>query len=106
MSKVIDEKVVQMRFDNSQFEKNVSTSMSTLDKLKKSLNLDGAAKGLEQVNSAAKNFDISGLSNGVEIVKAKFSSLQVMAGTALGNITNTAVNAGKRLVAARTLDPI
>ena len=106
MSKVIDEKVVQMRFDNSQFEKNVSTSMSTLDKLKKSLNLDGAAKGLEQVNSAAKNFDISGLSNGVEIVKAKFSALQVMAVTALGNITNTAVNAGKRLVAAFTIDPI
>ncbi len=106
MSKTIDQKVVEMRFDNSQFEKNVSTSMSTLDKLKKSLKLDGAAKGLESVNAAAKNFDISNISNGVETVKAKFSSLQVMAVTALGNITNSAVNAGKRLVAAFTIDPI
>ena len=44
MSKTIDQKVVEMRFDNAQFEKNVSTSMSTLDKLKRSLKLDGAAK--------------------------------------------------------------
>ena len=79
MSKTIDQKVVEMRFDNAQFEKNVSTSMSTLDKLKRSLKLDGAAKGLESVNAAAKNFDVSNISNGVETIKAKFSALQVVA---------------------------
>ena len=47
MSKTVDERVVEMRFDNKQFEQNVQTSLSTLDKLKRSLNLDGAAKGLE-----------------------------------------------------------
>ena len=41
MSKTIDEKVVEMRFDNKQFEYNVATSMSTIEKLKKSLKLDG-----------------------------------------------------------------
>lgn len=106
MSKTIDQKVVEMRFDNAQFEKNVSTSMSTLDKLKKSLKLDGAAKGLENVNAAAKNFDVSNISNGVETIKAKFSALQVVAATALGNITNSAVNAGKRIVSALTIEPI
>lgn len=106
MSKTIDEKVVSMQFDNAQFEKNVSTSMSTLDKLKKSLNLEGASKGLENVNAVANRCDLSGLSNGVETVKAKFSALQVMAVTALGNITNSAVNAGKRMVAAITIEPI
>ena len=106
MSKTIDQKVVEMRFDNAQFEKNVSTSMSTLDKLKKSLKLDGAAKGLESVNAAAKNFDVSNVSNGVETIKAKFSALQVVAATALGNITNSAVNAGKRIASALTIEPI
>ena len=106
MSNKIDERVVEMRFDNAQFEKNVSTTMSTLDKLKKSLNLDGAAKGLENVNTAAKSFDMSPLANGVDTIRARFSALEVMAVTALANITNSAVNAGKNLVKAFTIDPI
>ena len=106
MSNKIDERVVEMRFDNAQFEKNVSTTMSTLDKLKKSLNLDGAAKGLENVNTAARNFDMSPLANGVDTIRARFSALEVMAVTALANITNSAVNAGKNLVKAFTIDPI
>lgn len=106
MSKTIDNKVVEMRFDNSQFEKNVSTSMSTLDKLKKSLRLDGATKGLEEINATAKKVDFSGVGNGIETVKAKISSFQVMAVTALANITNSAVNAGKKFVSAFTIDPI
>ena len=106
MSKSIDNKVVEMRFDNSQFEKNVSTSMSTLDKLKRSLRLDGATKGLEDVSATAKKVDFSEMGSGIEAVKAKFSALQVMAITALSNITNTAVNAGKKLVSAFTIDPI
>ena len=72
MSKTVDERVVEMRFDNKQFEQNVQTSLSTLDKLKRSLNLDGAAKGLENVNSAAKNCNMSGLTSAVETVHAKF----------------------------------
>ena len=61
MSKTIDEKVVSMQFDNSQFEKNVQTSMSTLDKLKQALRLDGVSKGLENVGSAANKLDFSKL---------------------------------------------
>lgn len=106
MSTTIDERVVEMRFDNQHFENNVSTTMSTLAKLKQSLNLTGASKGLENISSAAKNCDMSGLSNAVESVKARFSALQVMGVTALANITNSAVNAGKRIVSALTIDPI
>ena len=106
MSRTIDEKVVSMQFDNAQFERNVQTSMGTLNKLKQSLNLTGAAKGLEDVNAAARGFDASPLSNGVETIRAKFSALEVMAVTALANITNSAVNAGKNLVKAFTIDPI
>ena len=106
MSKTVDDRVVEMRFDNKQFESNVHTSLSTLDKLKQSLRLTEASKGLENVSNAAKKFDLSALGNGVETVKAKFSALEVMAVTTLANITNSAVNAGKNLVSAFTIDPI
>jgi len=106
MSTTIDERVVEMRFDNRQFEQNVQTSLSTLDKLKQGLDLDGAAKGLEGLGTAAKKCDLSTLSNSVETVRAKFSALEVMAMTALSNITNSAVNAGKRMLSSFTVEPI
>ena len=106
MSKTVDERVVEMRFDNKQFEQNVQTSLSTLDKLKRSLNLDGAAKGLENVNSAAKNCNMSGLTSAVETVHAKFSAFEVMAVTALANITNSVINTGKQMLHSLTVEPI
>ena len=106
MSKTIDERVVEMRFDNKQFESNVKTSMSTIDKLKEKLNFKGASKGLENINAAAKNVNMSGLQNGIETVRAKFSALEVVGVTALANIANSAVNAGKRLINAFTFEPI
>ena len=106
MSQVVDKKVVEMQFDNRQFESGVQTSMSTLEKLKRSLNLDGAAKGLESVNAAAKSCDMSGIGKGVETIKARFSALQVAGVTAMANIANSAVNAGKRLISAFTIEPV
>ena len=108
MSTTVDERVVEMRFDNKQFEQNIQTSLSSLDKLKKSLNLEGAVKGLETVNDAANKCsgNMSPLSNAVETVRVRFSALEVMAITALQNITNSALAAGKNLVSAFIIDPI
>lgn len=106
MSKTIDERVVEMRFDNRHFEKNVNTSLNTLDKLKQSLKLKDASKGLENVESAAKKVDFNPLTKAAETVSAKFSALQVVGVTALANITNSAVNAGKNIAKAFTIDPI
>lgn len=106
MSTTIDERVVEMRFDNKQFESNVATSMSTLEKLKQKLNLSGASKGLEDVNAAAKRVDMSGLGGAVDSIKAKFSAMDVVAVTALANITNSAVNTGKRLVSSLSVDQV
>lgn len=106
MSSTIDERVVEMRFDNRQFESNVQTSLSTLDKLKRSLNLDGATKGLEGISAASKNCDMSGLSSAVQTVQARFSALEVMAVTALANITNSVINTGKQMLSSLTIEPI
>lgn len=106
MSRTVDKRVVEMEFDNRRFEENVQTSISTLGKLKQSLDFPGASKGLEEVGATAKKLDMSPLSNAVETVSTKFSAMQVVAVTALANITNSAVNAGKRIISALTIDPI
>ena len=106
MSATIDSRVVEMRFDNKNFENNVQTSLSTLDKLKNSLNMNGAAKSFEQIDNAAKKVNMSGLGNAVESVRLKFSALEVMAVTALSNITTAALNAGMRIAKELTLDPV
>ena len=106
MSTTVDSRVVEMRFDNKQFERNVATSMSTLEKLKQRLNLTGAAKGLDNISTAAKNFKMDGMVNAADTVSSKFSAMEVMAITALANITNSAVNTGKHMISALTTAPI
>ena len=106
MSTTIDKRVVEMRFDNRQFEKNVSTTMSTLEKLKQKLNFTGAAKGLEDLGATAKKTNLSGLVSAAETVGLKFNAMYTIADQALRNITNSAMLAGKRIVNSLTLDPI
>ena len=106
MSNTIDSRVVEMRFDNKNFESNVAQSMSTLDKLKAKLNLSGASKGLENLDKAVKNTNMSGLASGIETVNAKFSAMQVIGMTALSRITNAAITAGKNMASALTINPV
>lgn len=94
MSKIIDEKVVSMRLDNSNFEQNAQQSMSTIDKLNKGLAFAGAEKGFEVLSGAT------------ETVKLKFSALEIAAITAISNITNKAVDAGERLIKSLSIDNI
>lgn len=106
MSQTVDNKVVEMRFDNDQFEKGVATSMSTIDKLKAKLNFQDADKSLSSLSDSAKKVDMSTLANSVQKVGLQFSSLQVIAGTALANITNNAVNTGRKILSALTTNPV
>lgn len=106
MSTEIEQRVVEMQFDNKQFERNVSTTMSSLDKLKQSLNLTGAAKGLESVGASAKGINLSGLTSAAETVGLKFNAMWTIADQALRNITNSAYYAGKRIVDSLTIEPV
>ena len=102
----IDNRVVQMQFDNKQFEANIKTSTQSLDNLKKGLNLDESAKSLTNLEKVAKTFTLQGISEGVNNISEKFTALGIVGVTALANITNSAVNAGKSLLSALTIDPI
>lgn len=106
MSTTIDNRVVEMQFDNRHFERNVSTTMSTLDKLKQSLNLTGATKGLENIDTAAKRVNMAGLGSAVENVGLKFSAMYTIADQTLRNITNRVEQVASRMVKALTIQPV
>lgn len=106
MSKSIDERVVKMSFDNKEFESGAKTSLETIRRLKESLNFSGAKDSLGKLTSNINANALAPLSNGIESAKSKFTALEVMGVTALANITNSAVNAGKRVVSAFTIDPV
>lgn len=106
MSKEVEEKVVEMRFDNRNFENNVATTMSTLERLKQRLNFSDAVQSFDDISSAARNTSLDPLSSAVEVVHDKFSRLEVIAIAALTNIANSAINTGRQLVASLTTDQI
>jgi len=106
MSSKIDERIVGMKFNGDQFQKGVADTSSALDKLKRALNLEGASKGLNDLDAAGKNFSLANLANGVQDIAGKFGALSVIGITALANIANKAVDAGLTIMRSLTIDPI
>lgn len=106
MSNVVDERVVEMMFDNRDFEKGIEQTISSLDDFKKKLNLDGATKGFDNVEKAANRMDLGAPTKAVEQIQIKFSAMQVVALTAIQNITNSMMAAGKQYATMFTTTPI
>lgn len=102
----IDDKVVAMSFEHGKFEEGVGKVLAGLDKLKTALNLKGAGKGLEDINTAGQKVDLSHISKTLDDIKSKFSALSVAALAALATIAVRAVQTGLALVKSLTIDPI
>lgn len=102
----IDQRIVEMQFDNRQFESGVKTTINTLDRLKQKLNFGKSAQSLDDLSKASKRFSLDGLASSVEYIASKFSFMGVMGVTAMQRISNAAITTGKRLVSALTIDPI
>ena len=94
-----DERVVKMTFDNERFEKNAKETMSTLDKLKEALNFKDTEKSFDAITQASNKVDVSNVTNSARTIKAEFSTMQVVAYTAIGNITNRLMNFAHGVVA-------
>jgi len=106
MSTSVDERIVEMQFNNQQFEAGVKESLGTLDKLKKGLNLDASAKSLSNLQTAGNNFSLNGIASGVDTIASKFSAFGIMGVTMLANIANAAINTGTQLIKSLTIDPV
>lgn len=106
MSQEVDSRVVEMRFDNANFEKNTKQTISTIDRLMEKLQFKGAEKGFEKLNAAAENVDFATMQTSLDRLESKFSSLNIVATTALVNITNKFVDAGEKLVKSLSIDQV
>lgn len=106
MSREIDERIVQMRFDAGSFNRDVQTSIHNLDELKRGLDFKGASKGFEDLDRAARNTDISALGKAAEEVKVKFGLMEVFMLRAMTRISDAAINMGKKLVSSLTVDQV
>lgn len=106
MSTEIDDRVVEMRFDNLHFESNVQESISTLDKLKRSLNFNGASRAFSELESSANRVSLNGLTGAAEAVQVKFSHMQASVQYQLNRIVTKAVDTGRKVANALTIEPM
>jgi tape measure domain-containing protein len=106
VSNEVDERIVSMRFNNSQFEIGIKQSMNSLDALKKSLNMDPAKKGLAELDKAGKNLSLDSIGTKIQSVNAGFLAMATVAVTALASITSKAIATGAQLAKSLTVDPV
>lgn len=106
MSTQIDDRVVAMKFDARDFNNNVQQTMSLLEKFKDSLKFEGAKKGFEDISAAADSVDLKGMQESIGTVEASFSAMSIVAISAINNIVNSAMNAGKQIVKSLTIDQV
>lgn len=106
MSREIDERVVQMKFEKGQFEKDIQSSITNLDDLKKGLDFKDAVKGFSDLDRAARGVNIDVLGRAVEQVQVKFSALEVLGLRVMTRISDAAINTGEKLIKSLTIDQI
>ena len=106
MSQEVDQRVVEMRFDNAKFEKNVQQSINSLNALNESLKFEGAEKGFAEVEKASEKVDFDRMTTALETLTGKFSALEVIGVAALVKITDKAIDTGTRLAKSLSVDQV
>ena len=106
MANTVDRRVVEMMFDNSNFNSKAQSSISILEKLKSALNLDSSTKSVQNLEKSVKGLSFQSLASSVETIASRFTNLGIIGVTALQRITNAAITTGKNLVDSLTIGPI
>lgn len=98
VSQTVDERVVQMRFNNQQFESGVKTSMNTLEKLKYSLNFDGVSRNISKsFSSLEQSISVNKIASNLETISDRFSAMGIVGATVLSNLTTSAMEFASKL---------
>lgn len=101
-----DNRIVNIQFNNKDFEKNAATTLETCEKLDKQLTFKGAVEGLASLSAAAKLFDLSPVVDATETAAKAFSPLEEMAIGALRRIGEQALQTGEQILKSVTVDQI
>lgn len=102
MSASIDNRIVEMQFDNSQFEKGVGKSIKSLEKLKKGLKMDEAAQSLSKLQKIGDSFSLAKIADGIDNLTYRFSWMGRTVSGILDNLTFKA----KALIKSMSVDQI
>lgn len=94
MSQTIDQRIVEMQFDNAEFERKAATTMSTLEKLGDKLDFSGMVDGLEDFGKSIDKVDFSSFSDGLEETSDKFSTFEAIAFGVLTRIGSAIADVG------------
>lgn len=106
MSTEVDQRVVEMRFDNRQFEQGTKETMSTLDKLREKLHFKGAEEGFKNLSKASEKVDFNEMGSALDRIQMKFNTLDIIAMSALNHITEKAISTGEKMVKSLSVDNI
>lgn len=88
----IENRVVEMKFDNAQFEQAVAKTMQTLDKFKEKLNFEDSGKGLDKLGQATDSYTgtLSSVGSALETLQSKFGSLSSVGERVFSALTSAA----------------
>ena len=105
MNKEVEQRIVEMQFNNADFETKVQQSLETLHKLKDATKLEDAGKGLDNLAKSAKTVDLSSIAAGIDKLNERFSGLGIVGMTVMQRLTNAAIDMGQKMAAAITEAP-
>lgn len=105
MNKEVEQRIVEMQFNNADFESKVQQSLETLHKLKDATKLEDAGKGLDNLAKSAKTVDLSSIAAGIDKLNERFSGLGIVGMTVMQRLTNAAIDMGHQMASAITAAP-
>ena len=102
----VDERVVDMRFNNGEFEKNIKESMKSLEDLKKALDLDKHTESLNNLDKAVSSMNFDSLAKSVDSIADKFTLLGRIGVQAMDDIARKVVGTAENIAKSLTIDQV
>lgn len=97
MSNTVDKRVVQMEFDNADFENGIKQTITSLGELKTALQFNTSATNINSLQNAFNSFSLSNIENSVEALSQRFSAMGIVGMTVVQNLTNSAIGLASKL---------
>ena len=102
----VDERIVEMRIDNKQFESGAKTTIGTLEKLERALHLKSDSTAIDDMARSVAKFDASPMANSIDKVGDHLSALEIAGRRVIENLTDSIYGFATRTVKGLTVDQV
>lgn len=106
MSNNIDERIVQMEFNNGQFERGIKESSKSLEEFQEKLKFKGATKGLKDLEKATGSFSLESMAQSIANIESRFTNMGLVGQRVLMRLTDRVYDWGKQAIKSLTVAPI